>query len=445
MSAFCRLLGCYPTRIEEVLHLVRIGNAATKECGAEGLNARRASPAESPSGCTEEGTRRRLRVLLLSVVFPPLVGGIERLLGGLLARLRTVDITVITPHVHADLDFDDAQTFRIHRVAPRGRIHTVPGKDDRRLMWPMIRSSIVTGLRRPPDVVVLGHSGLLLFSGWVVSRIFRCPYVAWILGTETVRAQRSWRGMLHNAILRRAAFVVVISDYSRRLALEAGVRPRRIAKILPPVDVSQFSLGAKAAARARLALLNRPTLLSVSRIRYYKGHDVVIRALPSIRTQFPDILYLIAGSGPDTPRLEELVSSLGVQAQVRFLGAIPDNELPDLYRSADVFVLPSRESEEYGDVEGFGIVYVEAGACGIPVIGGRSGGVSDAVIDGVTGLLVDPESPAEVSQAITYLLRDSGARARMGRAGRNRAEQELAPETAAQSFEDVLARSARCW
>lgn len=391
---------------------------------------------------TDDGSGKLQRVLVFSIVYPPLVGGIERLLSGLVAQLRAVDVTVIAPYVEEALAFDSVQPYVVERVRARDSKQVMPGRDDRRLVLPMIRRGIAVGLRSRPDVLVIGHAGILLFVGWIVAVVLRRPYVVWVMGTEMLRAQRSRRRILHNAILSRAARVIGISEYSCRLALDAGIRPHRVAKILPPVDHCRFRPGAQATARARLGLPDRPTLLSVSRIRYYKGHDVVIRALPSVSVHFPDILYLIAGSGPDTPRLEELTSRLGVQAQVRFLGTVPDDELPDLYRSADIFVLPSRESEEHGDVEGFGIVYVEAGACGIPVVGGQSGGIGDAVVDGVTGLLVDPESPAEVGRAITRLLRDASERARLGNAARQRVERELTLPAAARSFENVLFQSA---
>jgi len=141
--------------------------------------------------------------------------------------------------------------------------------------------------------------------------------------------------------------------------------------------------------------------------------------------EFPDTEYWIAGRGSDTERLKTLAAELGVQSRVQFLGLVPQEERVRLYQRCTIYLMPSRTIAEKGDFEGFGITYLEANACEKPVIGGRSGGVADAVVDGMTGFLVDPNSAAEISEKTLRLLRDPALAMQMGRRGRERIISEL--------------------
>jgi phosphatidylinositol alpha-1,6-mannosyltransferase len=168
---------------------------------------------------------------------------------------------------------------------------------------------------------------------------------------------------------------------------------------------------------------------------------VVIRALPRVLRTIPDTTYLIVGDGPCRRDLEKQARELGVAERVVFAGQVCDAELPDYYALSDVFIMASREQAEDCTVEGFGIVYLEANACGKPVIGGRSGGVPDAVQDGETGLLVDPHSPEEVARALMNLLTDRTRAARMGKVGRARVVQEFSWSRMAEQIYQVLCSS----
>jgi len=168
--------------------------------------------------------------------------------------------------------------------------------------------------------------------------------------------------------------------------------------------------------RRKYGLDGGPWILTAARLDYHKGIDTVIRALPAIRAVCPTARYVVAGVGIRRGYLERLIAELGLGDAVRLLGFVPDEELPALYNAADVFVLDSRRFDLL--VEGFGIAILEASACGLPVIGGRSGGVPEAVRDGETGLVIDPEAPAAVAAAVSQLLADGETRRRMGAAGR---------------------------
>jgi phosphatidylinositol alpha-1,6-mannosyltransferase len=159
-------------------------------------------------------------------------------------------------------------------------------------------------------------------------------------------------------------------------------------------------------------------IVTVGSLTARKGHDMVIRALPRLRETVPDITYLIVGQGGYRAKLEELAMSLGVRDRVIFVGQVSAEDLPDIYALADVFVMPSREHLESCDVEGFGLVFLEASACAKPVVGGRSGGIPDAIVDGVTGLLVNPNDAEDIANSLARLLTNSNLAIRLGQQGR---------------------------
>ncbi len=173
--------------------------------------------------------------------------------------------------------------------------------------------------------------------------------------------------------------------------------------------------------RHRFDLGERPVLSSVARLVEWKGQDVVLRGLPRLLDRIPDLMYLIVGDGPYRPRLERLAEELGVRDHVVFAGFVPAAELPSYYRASRALVVPSREFRRGLPVEGFGIVYLEAAACGVPAIGGRGGGTDESIVDGVTGYRVDPRDPAAVADAALELLTDDGRHRRLASAAREHA------------------------
>jgi phosphatidylinositol alpha-1,6-mannosyltransferase len=226
------------------------------------------------------------------------------------------------------------------------------------------------------------------------------------------------------AALDDADFLIVNSDFTRRQYLERGVRSdQRFLKVNPGVDTSLFrpDAGDPLGVRRRFGLGDRPIVLSVARLVEQKGHDNVLRAFPQILTRVPEAIYVIAGDGPFRPDLERLARELGLEGRVVFAGFVPEAELPSYYRAADVVVVPSREFRKGVPIEGFGMVYVEAGACGTPAVGGRGGGTEESIEDGVTGLRVDAEDPAAIGDAVARLLSDRELASRFGAAGRRRA------------------------
>ena len=254
----------------------------------------------------------------------------------------------------------------------------------------------------PFGVVAHGADLLLLdakirrsaFKRWTARRILaRCSVVV---------ANSGWTTDLARSVLESLGCHALAADVR---TVPLGTTP------------SRFHSGMDAGpVRRKHGLDGGPWLLTVARLDFHKGIDTVIRALPAIRAAFPSARYAVAGIGSRRDSLEALASELGLGDAVRLLGFVPDDELPSLYNAADLFVLASRRYDLL--VEGFGIAIVEASASGLPVIASRSGGIPDAVREGETGFLVDPEDPAAVAAAAIRLLGDDGLRRRMGAAGR---------------------------
>jgi phosphatidylinositol alpha-1,6-mannosyltransferase len=219
-----------------------------------------------------------------------------------------------------------------------------------------------------------------------------------------------------------ADLAVAVSRFTRDRILDAGVAPDQVRVIPCGVSPELFRPRDVAAARRRFGFGTRPVVLTLARLVSRKGHDLVIRALPALRQRVPDLLYVVAGphNPPYEERLRALAREHGVEATVRFLGYVEEEALPDLYTASDVYAMPSRHDAAGGNFEGFGISYLEANACGVPVVGADTGGVADAIEDGATGYLIPPDDVPALTDRLLRLLSDPAAARRMGEAGRTR-------------------------
>lgn len=243
----------------------------------------------------------------------------------------------------------------------------------------------------PFDVIFCGHLYMAPLAA-LISKMTGTPMWLQIHGIE------AWQrpGLLQRWAAEQARFVTAVSRHTRRLFLAwANCTPDTV-RVLPNTVDERFTPGPKPGTLLdRYSLRGKKVLLTVSRLaasERYKGHDRVIRAVADLRQSHPEIVYVVAGDGDDRPRLEQLARELGIAEQVRFIGYVPDSELPDLYRAADAFIMPSTG-------EGFGIVFLQALASGIPVIGGDSDGSRDPLCDGMLGELIDPSNQQSVRKA----------------------------------------------
>ena len=361
--------------------------------------------------------------------FPPKIGGIQSMLWELWRRLDPSTFAVLTtPHEGAGA-WDAEQAFRVVRT-PESVLLPRPG------------------LVRRIDALAeeIGASAVLLDPalpvGLVGPQLSR-PYGVVLHGAEvTVPGRLPGSASLLRRVLRGASLVVAAGGYPLAEA-ERAARTALPSVLVPPgVDTDRFvplSAEGRAAARRRLGLPEEGRLVvSVSRLVPRKGMDVLIRAAARLAPTRPDLTVAIAGGGRDHDRLARLVADTG--APVRLLGRVPNEDLPALYGCGDVFAMLCRNRWAGLEQEGFGIVFLEAAAAGVPQVAGDSGGAAEAVVDGVTGEVVrHPGEVEPVVAALARLLDDPERRARMGRAGRERAVAELSYDVLAQRLGAALA------
>ncbi len=362
------------------------------------------------------------KTLWVTSDFPPgFSGGISRYVYALACEL--VDgVVVMSPHYGESRAFDRAQPFSIIRTrVPMGNTLI------ERLMQTLLLGiqAIAASRRAEVNVVLWGH-WYFMFVAPIVRWVTGLPFGVILYGGELDRFKRySLLRKIMVASLNSAQFLIVISEYTRREFVNLGVVDERIHKILPGVDVNRFTPMVNCrSVIEKHGLEGRKVLLTVSRLVERKGHDSVIRAMPAILEKVPHAIYVVAGAGSQEEYLKSLAVELGVSDQVVFAGYVAEEDLPAYYNMCDVLVMPSRQTEGRESIEGFGIVYLEANACGKPTVGGNSGGVTEAVRDGITGILVDPTNSRAVADAVIHLLLDSNLAQRLGRQGREIVERD---------------------
>lgn len=373
--------------------------------------------------------------LLVTNDFPPKVGGIQSYLFELWRRLPAERFAVLTLDEPRSASFDRSQPFAIRRVSRR---MLLPSRAVRRAIEELVAQTGATHVVLDP-VVPIGLVGPKLTVSY--SLIAHGAEVTVQRHLPLVRSQM-------RMAIRRASSVVAAGPYPedqvRRIAGAsriAATNGPRVINLPPGVDVERFS---PASVEARNAIRRRfgvpqdaRCVVSVSRLVPRKGMDVLIRAVARLQADFSDLVLVVGGEGRDRKRLEKITASLG--APVSFLGRVSDEDLPDVYRMGDVMAMLCRDRWFGLEQEGFGIVFLEASASGLPVIAGRSGGAADAVVDGTTGYVVTrPRRVAEVVQQLRRLLADDGLRQRLGEQGRSRTEREFDYRVLAQRLDTEL-------
>lgn len=369
--------------------------------------------------------------LLFAHDFPPMGGGIARWMEELARGYPPGELVVSTGQVAGSAAVDAALPQRIDRVSiPSERLRLVPSA----IRWSLRGVSLARAVQARfawcDSVRPAGH------PGYWTRHLSGVPYGIIVHGGDilTLRARvttGAFKRRLMRSILAGASVYVANSHWSADQCRElltsldladAQVRVRVVVLGTHP-DRWRPAESAVAAFRARHDLPAGRWLVTVARLVPYKGIDVAIRAVAALSDVHPDLHYLVVGNGEDHARLRELAASLHVEDRIHVLTSVTDDDLPAAYAAADIYVGLTRETAT--DVEGFGIAFVEAAASGLPVVATRTGGIPDAVADGVSGVLVAPDDVTHAVAAIDGLLRDTARARTMGLAGRARVEQYL--------------------
>ena len=378
-------------------------------------------PSERITAEAESSGTTGTRTLLISETFPPRVGGTATWFHEVYRRYPRGEVAVLTDLQPGDENVAEPHGMSVHRVPMRMTDWGLRRPSSLAAYLRLVRVARRLAKMHRADVI---HCGRVLPEGAVASLlqpVHRVPYCVFVHGEEigTILTSRELT-FLARRVFARARRIVANSANTRRLLKALGVAGTRITVVHPGVDIERFQpAGGMHGRRQWPEFSGQPLLLTVGRLQRRKGQDTAIAALARIAQSFPYVHLVLAGTGEDEARLRTLAGTLGIIRRVTFLGHVPDERLPELYRGCDLVLLPNRE-ERHQDIEGFGIVLLEAAASGKPVVAGRSGGVEEAVLDGKTGLLVDATDPEAVAAATIGLLRDPIRADEMGRLGRAR-------------------------
>ncbi len=348
------------------------------------------------------------KTLFITTDFPPDLGGVANYYKNVCAHLEADKLFILAP----ERKTEDNYPYRVMRK----RLFF-------KRFWPkwalMLLRAWQAAKKIRPKIIMAGQVLPAGTVALILKKILNVPYLVFTHGMDITVPQKYPRKMkLMKKVLAEAKYVIANSRFTKKELLGLGIAGDKIAIVYPGVDMPKEDV----------PKIKPIALLSIGRVVKRKGFDKVIEALEKMIDIDPHIHgslnYTIVGSGEDEKRLMKMALDKGLGGRITFAGAVSPAELPSYYASCDIFIMPSRRLAN-GDAEGFGIVFLEANSYGKPVIAGKSGGVGEAVIDGQTGLLVDPEDADDIALAIAKLMKDKDLRERLGRQGKERAEKEF--------------------
>jgi len=345
------------------------------------------------------------KTLLLAEIFPPRIGGSGRYVWEIYRRMPPGEFLVLTGDVPDGAAFDATCEMPVSRMPMGMRTRGLMNVGDAKRYASIVRT--VRRIVRERGITQV-HAGRLLFEGfaaYLVKKFTGTPYLVYIHG-EDIGGTRTSRELawMTRRVFGSASFVVASSLNTRRMLIdEWGLNDSKIRVVLPGMDADRFvPAPPDPQARDILGWSNRTVILTASRLQKRKGQDTMIRALPAIRAKFPGVLYAILGTGEEAESLRQLADELGQIEHVQFLGGASDDAMIECLQQCDLFALPNRKVG--ADFEGFGMVLLEAQACGKPVIAGASGGTAETMRVPETGRLVNCDGHELLAETVIELL-----------------------------------------
>jgi phosphatidylinositol alpha-1,6-mannosyltransferase len=386
-----------------------------------------------------------MKILFITIDFPPDVGGVANYYRNVCHYLSGVDLTLLTEKRGNNDSFDQEKKYKIIR------------KDlFYKSIWPkwlkMLFVVYKSVKNEKPDWIFVGQVLPVGTVVYLLQKIFKFKYLVFTHGTDiNVPLNYPRKRKIMIRILKKADNIAANSHYTMKRLAHLGVNEDKVVVLFPcPLVKNQEStllrtdlrqgFGGQGSKKQELikqyGLENKFVLLTIGRIVERKGIDNVIEALSEVKKEFNDFVYLVVGKGPDKSRLADLISKYNLSENVKLVGYVSDKELQLFYQACDIYIMTPREIE--GDVEGFGMVYLEANFHGKPVIASRTGGVIEAVLDNQTGLLSDQGNIEQIKDAILRLIKDKDLRERLGENGRKRVADKFQWQEQVGKLNDIL-------
>ena len=373
--------------------------------------------------------------LLITLSFPPSFGGEQAYYYNVAKNFPPDKIVVLAPQHPAAKKFDHQQKFPIIRYDMK---NLLPKKGLAKI-FQLRGSASWLSMSKVIDTIVKNHQIEIIQAGQILPlgtvamlhwRKKKTPYIFYAHGLDITFPKKIMRKkILMEKIIKNAQGIVANSYFTKDELVDLKADKSKIVVSYPCPNITATEPPAWELEKFKKnhGLEGKKIILTVGRLVLRKGHDMVIKALPQIIKQVPSISYVIVGDGPNKKPLQQLVNKNNLGEHVKFVGAVNKEELSYFFAASDVFIMPNRMLNN-GDVEGFGIVFLEAGLYGKPVIGGNNGGVPEAIIDNKTGLLVDPQNLTDIAQKTIKLLTDDHYAARLGLQGLHHASEFHWPE-----------------
>ncbi len=377
------------------------------------------------------------KILLVTNDFGPRTGGIETFVIGLLERITGHEVTVFTSQQGETSEYDQQwlDKFGVRVIRDRSKI-LLPS-------WRVTRAVKKVVASHNIEIVVFGAAAPLALMSSALRKSGVKKIIALTHGHEVWWAKIFPFNLAIKRIGKGVDHLTYLGEFTRQAISKAltDKSAKEMVKIAPGIDTAHFIPQPDGMQkRKELGLQDKKIIISVGRLVHRKGQDKLIEAMPEVLRKIPNAHLLIVGEGPYKNHLEKLVNKLSLKENITFAGRIMYDRLPSYLSAADLFAMPSR-SRFFGlEVEGLGIVYLEASACGIPVLAGNSGGAPDAVLEGVTGFCVDGTNVAEIASAVIEICSDAERASHMGAAGRNWIVDQWRWDIWSKEFNELLVR-----
>ncbi len=377
-----------------------------------------------------------MKTLLISSDYPPMVSGIANACYNFWKYLPSEKVVVLAPKVEGYEKYDKEAELKTYRYSPA---FTGTSIISRVCRFMMLLKKILKIVNKE-DIKLL-HAGQPVLVGFVArlfAGLFDIPYVIYVYGGEVKKFEGSIFFKLFVKNMKESRAVIVNSNYTAS-EIRHLIPEKEIKTVYPGVDTKKFVPQINTEElEEKYNVKKKTVLLTVARLVKRKGQHLVLEAIDRLKKEYPDLVYLIVGEGPRRETLEELAEAYGLKDRVIFAGEVDEEELPVLYNVCDIFIMLSTLTDNEEVVEGFGISFMEANSCGKPVIGGKTGGVVEAVKDGETGFLVVPEDINQVVAKTRRFLENKSLRKKFGKKGRQRAQKEFDWRKLSRQFLDYI-------